>query len=98
MPMAELAQRTEARLNGMLISTERLADLATGDLPEEARFVRMLGCPDSRQFEVLELGYQLFVREVPTRQNPKPGSTVGRLWVGDVLKALAVDVLKANDG
>lgn len=80
------------------LAPSALADLAIGDLPDEARTVRMLGCPDTRQFEVLELGYQLFIREVATLANPVPGPWVGRLWAGDLIKALAVDVLKANDG
>lgn len=72
-------------------------DVVAGNLPEEARFVRMLGCPDTRQFEVLEMGYALFVREVATKANPTPGSAVARLWLADVLKGMAADVLKGND-
>lgn len=95
--MTQLAQRTLGRLNGLIATGAAMADLAEGELPEEAHLVRMIGCPDTRQFEVLELGYHLYVREVPTVQTPMPGPMVGRLWVGEVLKALAVDVLKAND-
>lgn len=74
-----------------------LTDVVEGPLPAEARPVRMLGCPDTRQFEVVELGYALFVREVATRANPTPGPMVARLWLADTLRGMAVDVLKAND-
>ncbi|MEL6919527.1 MAG: hypothetical protein AAFO77_00690 [Pseudomonadota bacterium] len=91
------AKHATARLDRITANGMTLADLAQGEIPDEARFVRMIGCPETRQFELLELGYQLFLREVPTVQNPNPGTTVGRLWAGSLLKALAVDVLKAND-
>lgn len=68
-----------------------------GDVPEEARFVRKIGCPKTRQFEVLELGYSFLVREVPTEANPVPGSHAAVLAMDRVLKAMATDVLKAND-
>lgn len=68
-----------------------------GEVPEEARFVRMLGCPDTRQFEVLELGMMLFLREVATKANPYPGPFVATLPMAGLFKAMAVDVLKAND-
>jgi hypothetical protein len=68
-----------------------------GAVPEEARFVRKIGCPKTRQFEVLELGYSLIVREVPTAENPMPGPYSGVLPMAQLLKALATDVLKAND-
>lgn len=74
-----------------------LTDVVEGALPDEARFVRMLGCPDTRQFEVVELGYALFIREVATMANPTPGPMVARLWLADTLKGMAVDVLKGND-
>lgn len=101
MLQAEFMADFEAAINAVMgdgdDNAQVLADLAQGTLPDEARLVRRIGCPQTRQFEVHELGYHLFVVEVPTEANPAPGPWVGRLWLADVLKALAVDVLKAND-
>ena len=72
-------------------------EVLDGEAPEEARFVRKIGCPKTRQFEVLEMGYSLFIREVPTTANPVPGSHVAVMPMAKLLKAMATDVLKAND-
>lgn len=72
-------------------------DVVHGDVPEESRFVRMLGCPDTRQFEVLELGGMILLRETPTKHQPNPGRSVARMDSAKLLKAMAAAVLKAND-
>ena len=73
-------------------------DLVRGPVPDEARRVRILGCPDTRRFEVLELGGMLFLREIETQTNPVPGPFVMRADTARLFNAMAVDVLKANDG
>lgn len=68
-----------------------------GRVPDEARRVRVLGCPATRGFEVLELGGMIIVREIATVANPAPGPFAATLPMAQLLNAMAADVLKAND-
>ncbi len=74
-----------------------LVDMVRGELPEEAQRVRLIGCPQSRQFEVLELGQAMFVREIACEANPDPGNAVACLWSAPMFNRLAAAVLKEND-
>lgn len=78
-----MSHRTEVFLN---------VDCVSGTIPDEARFVRRLGCPDTRQFDVLELGGMLMVREVGN------GDHVARIGLAELFNKMAVAVLKHNDG
>lgn len=72
-------------------------EIDQGEIPEEARFVRRLGCPATRQFDVMELGGDLFMVEVATDANPTPGDHVVIIPTMDIFRQAATRVLKAND-
>lgn len=63
------------------------------NIPADAGKIKHIGCPDTRQFEVFEMGGALMLREAG-----KAGSHIAMLEVGTILNKMAVAVLKANDG
>lgn len=89
------AERSQRTLASMLPANG--PELEVGEIPEEARFVRNLGCAASRQFEILELGTMFMLREVPSALNPTPGPVVATLPMKALFNAMAADVLKEND-
>jgi hypothetical protein len=62
-------------------------------IPADAGKIKHLGCPDTRQFEVFEMGGAIMLRE-----SGKPDSHVAMIEIGTTLNKMAVAVLKANDG
>ena len=71
--------------------------IVDGPLPGEAHLVRRLGCPKTRQFEVYEMGYSLFIIETPTEQRPEKNTKVAVIGCRKLLNTTAARLLKAND-
>ena len=69
-----------------------------GELPDEARFVRRLGCPKTRQFDVYEMGYSLFMVETPIEERPQSETKVAVIGCRQLLNTTAARLLKSNDG
>jgi len=66
--------------------------------PEEATLLKIIGCPESRQFGVFELGGILMVRELPTLLSPELSTHTATIGLSTLLRRTAVSIIKANDG
>jgi hypothetical protein len=67
-------------------------------IPDEAQLVKIIGCPESRQFGIFELGGILMIREGWTPQRPRTTSVVTTVGLSSLLRRTAVSIIKANDG
>jgi hypothetical protein len=62
-------------------------------IPDEAQKIKHLGCPDTRQFEVFEMGGMIMVHEAN-----RDTSHIVTIELGTIMNKACVAVLKANDG
>jgi hypothetical protein len=62
-------------------------------IPEDAQKIKHLGCPNTRQFEVFEMGGMIMVREAN-----RDSSHIVTIELSTIMNKACVAVLKANDG